>query len=318
MDDQKLKIKAYSETIGGKMMAIASEEVADRDGDVISIDGWELKNFKANPVLMWLHMMDGHMFPIGRAKNIGYKLLDGRKKLVFEPEFHDITEEAKIIKQMYEEGWLKTFSVGFRPLEFEKISSDIEFPPRYKYTKQELVEISAVSIPALPSARVIDEAGKKGFNMMILKSLLPSEKKPEEEKKVEVAGNVEVKDAAIVEKAGRVLSSKNEGKIRSAVTLLNEVVSILDVDKEEEKAEEPEVKKEDQVIERIDKLESLIKHLIGEMQAYRQEKDRKIINEKTFNDEDMKDALRIVAQAAGIALKKAKSITNTSLEKGGE
>lgn len=308
MDKQILK--SYVEQIEGKLLAIASEEIADRDGDIISIDGWDLKNFKANPVLMWLHMMDGTTEPIGRANNIGFKLINGKKKMTFEPEFHEITEKAKTIKRMYDEGFLKAFSVGFKPKEWQKISGDQEFPPRYKYTKQELVEISAVAIPALPTATIINDTAKKGYDMTIVKALFDKKDLPNEEieETKEVKAPEEKKDLEV--KVGRTLSSKNEGKIRSAVTILNEVVSVLDKDSSDDKAN-TEIDVLKNMDTKIDKMEALLKHLIGEVQTYRKEKDLKVISEKNFGDEDLKDALRIVAQAVSIALKKAKSMNNT-------
>lgn len=305
--------KAYLETIEGKMLAIASEEVADRDGDVISIDGWDLKNFKANPVLMWLHMMDGHLLPIGKANNIGIKEVGGKKKLIFEPEFHDITEEAKTIKRMFEEGWLRTFSVGFQPKEYERLSADGEFPPRYKFTKQELVEISAVPIPALPSATIISDASKKGFNMSIVKSVLKNleEKKQEEEK--ETVAEVEVIEEKLLEtKAGRTLSKKNENMIKDAVGMLNEVLSSMGSEEEMMPVVDADKSNESHLIKRLEKMEGQLKHLIGEVQAYRKESKKEEVVEK-----ESVDLVKILNQAIPLALKKVKTLKESD-QKGGE
>ena len=42
----ELKLKALAEVNKGKIIAVASEEVEDRAGDVVSVDGWQLKDFK--------------------------------------------------------------------------------------------------------------------------------------------------------------------------------------------------------------------------------------------------------------------------------
>ena len=34
---------------------IASTSDIDRDDEVIEVTGWDLKNFKKNPVIMWAH-----------------------------------------------------------------------------------------------------------------------------------------------------------------------------------------------------------------------------------------------------------------------
>ena len=77
----KINLKALVEKKDGKMVAIASDETIDRHGESLSINSWDLKNFKANPVLQFAH--DYSQPPIGIAKNI--RRVDG--KLVFEPVF---------------------------------------------------------------------------------------------------------------------------------------------------------------------------------------------------------------------------------------
>lgn len=310
------------ENVEGKMLAIASEEVADRDGDVISIDGWDLKNFKANPVLMWLHMMDGHMLPIGRANNIGVKTVNGKKKLLFEPEFHEITEMGKTVKRMFEEGYLRTFSVGFQPKEWQKLSSDQEFPPRYKYTKQELVEISAVPIPALPSATIIDEASKKGFDMTVVKSLIKDFEKSTETKSEDVEENKEeekpqeVEEKSIEVKQGRTLSKKNEGMLREAVGMINTVLSSMDSEGDiQMDVIDADKKQYDELNERLSKMEGQIKHLIGEVQAQR--KDIKTAKKETVQEMDLKDVMKIMNKATELAITKVKAL-EMSQQEGGE
>lgn len=171
-EDRKLHIRALAEKVDDKLLAVASEEVEDRDGEVISIDGWKLDNFKKNPVLLWLHNLTGRSLPIGKAKDIGFKTMDGGKKLVFEPEFESITDEGRVISEFFKQGYLKAFSVGFLPLEKENIGKEGEFPPRFKYLKQELLEISAVPVPSLPTATIIDGSKELGLDMNIVKSFI--------------------------------------------------------------------------------------------------------------------------------------------------
>lgn len=141
--NEKLYTKASIEITDKTMLAVASTAVEDRQGESITQAGWDIKNFKKNPVLQWAH---DHRIPaIGRAKNIKIEGEGKRAKLVFEPEFHDITPEAKALKQLVEDGYINSFSVGFRPLEMDGNT----------YTSQELLEISLVNVPANPEARML-------------------------------------------------------------------------------------------------------------------------------------------------------------------
>lgn len=175
-------VKAQVQKKNGRMQAVASTSVEDRHGEVVKVDGWDLKNYKKNPVLLWGH---DHFQPaIGNAKTITNKSGD----LIFEPVFHDKTPEAAAIKALYE-GWtdddgtehppvLNSFSVGFRPLEAEGNT----------YMKQELLEISAVNVPANPEARMIAAKAmeSKGVDEKVIKSVIDiEEESSEDEKKLE-------------------------------------------------------------------------------------------------------------------------------------
>ena len=125
---------------------IASTADQDRDGEVIDVAGWDLKNFKKNPVIMFAHNYS--TLPIGRATKIGTR--DG--KLVNNVEFppEGTYEFADIVERLVGAGFLKTESVGFLPKKWE--DGDGEKAPRRTYTKQELLEISIVPVPSNPNA----------------------------------------------------------------------------------------------------------------------------------------------------------------------
>ena len=133
--------------------AVASTDSVDRMGEIIDQDGWDLKNFLNNPVLLWAH--DDRTPRIGLAQNIRIDKSMGSPRLMFEPKFNEATELSRAIKQIYEsEGG--TFSVGFMPLERDGDT----------YTKSELLEISAVNVPANPDAMTMAYRGlvTKGFS----------------------------------------------------------------------------------------------------------------------------------------------------------
>ena len=125
----------------------ASTADMDRDGEVIDVMGWDLKNFKKNPVIMYAH--DYRSLPIGKATKIGIK--DG--KLVNNVEFppEGTYEFADIVERLVNTGYLKTESVGFIPRKWEDGDGG-EKTPRRTYTKQELLEISIVPVPSNPNA----------------------------------------------------------------------------------------------------------------------------------------------------------------------
>ncbi len=162
----KLHLKAEIERTDKGMSAIASTSVEDRHGEVVQQDGWDIKNYKKNPVLQWAH---DHTIPaIGMAKNVRV-IGEGKKAmLTFEPVFHDITPEAKALKQLVEgtdeyPPMLNSFSVGFRPLEVDGNT----------YIKSELLEISLVNVPANADARIQAHKSleKSGFSEDVIKSV---------------------------------------------------------------------------------------------------------------------------------------------------
>ena len=97
----------------GRLIAVASTEEEDRMGDTVSLRGWNLKNFKQNPVLQFAHKHDA--LPVGRAENIKVK----NNALIFEPRFHGLTELSRNLRDMYEASppIMRAFSVGFIPIQ---------------------------------------------------------------------------------------------------------------------------------------------------------------------------------------------------------
>ncbi len=130
-------------------MAVASDDSTDRHGESIKQDGWDLGNFIKNPVVPWGH--DYYNPPVAKAIEVG--LVDG--KLMFKPQFASIEELSEdpanpsdwakfvdTIFRMYKGGYLRAFSVGFIPKEMEGDT----------FIKQELLEVSAVTVPSNPNA----------------------------------------------------------------------------------------------------------------------------------------------------------------------
>lgn len=147
----KLYTKAYIEkTDDDEFLAVASSSLEDRQGEIVDVDGWELDNFKKAPRLLWGH--DHKELPIGKVSKIWLEKSDGKTQLMFKPVFQTVTDKGKAIKELVKQGFLNTFSVGFQPIDSEHAE---DAKSGVKFTKQELLEISLVNVPANPDAMML-------------------------------------------------------------------------------------------------------------------------------------------------------------------
>lgn len=128
--------------------AWASKESIDRDRESLKASGWDLRNFKKNPVVPLFH--EYRTPPV--AKALWTKIVDG-DGLLFKPQFAD-TAAGNETYYLYREGFMNAFSVGFEPKEWTDAKPEDTKSPRRTYTKQELLEISCVVVPAHPEALV--------------------------------------------------------------------------------------------------------------------------------------------------------------------
>lgn len=150
--------------------AYASTNAWDRYGERFAPGAFKegLANYKANPVVLFAH--DYSKAPI--AKTVGYEF--DAKGLILTMKFAD-TAEANEVFALYEGGYMSAFSVGFQPRE-------IAFEERVKgsgdmgavFVKAELLENSAVPVPANPEAVVIKGLGgiSRSLSGDLLRSML--------------------------------------------------------------------------------------------------------------------------------------------------
>ena len=131
-------------------VAVASTEDEDRDKDIVRQNGWDLKNFKKNPMIPWSHNYWG--IPI--AKSLRTWVDKKVNKLLFKPKFDPDDDESMKIFNKYKNGFLTSFSVGFRGIEMNWRDEENHWSGGMEFVKQELLEISAVTIPANPNATV--------------------------------------------------------------------------------------------------------------------------------------------------------------------
>ena len=140
----------------GLMQFIASDESTDRMGDIIRAAGWKLTDFRKNPVFLWAH--SSGIPAIGAVRRIA--VVD--KALEADVEFAP-TPFAEEIKALYEGGFMRAVSVGFRALDVDIMTDESGGFQGFEFKKQELLEVSAVPVPA--NARALRKAYKNNFVM---------------------------------------------------------------------------------------------------------------------------------------------------------
>jgi len=131
--------------------AIISLDTPDRDSDTIAVDGWQLANYKRNPVVMWGH--DYSEPPIARATSVDVVGGSLRAGVEFPPP--GISARADEICGLVKAGFVSATSVGFRPMPGCAKAND---RGGTDFTGQELLEFSFVAIPAHPAALVTQRA----------------------------------------------------------------------------------------------------------------------------------------------------------------
>lgn len=138
----------------GEITAIASTAVEDRQGEIVEVEGWDIKDFKSNPVILWGH--DHSQLPVGKATKTWVEGTGKSAKLMTKIVFTEVHELGRAVKQLVSDGILKTLSVGFLPVDGEG----------NRYTKQKLLEISVVNVPANPQAMMLSYKSLKdnGFD----------------------------------------------------------------------------------------------------------------------------------------------------------
>lgn len=152
---------------------VASTPQPDRSQDIIELAGWQVDNWKANPVVLWGH---GHTaqgsLPIGK----GIAVHKNFEKQALEIDIEFATEAypfAVTVEKLVEGGYLNAVSVGFKPIKGAP-REDVEdadpwFPPM-RFMEQELLELSVVAVPANPNALLITNSVER--DLMFQKGLV--------------------------------------------------------------------------------------------------------------------------------------------------
>jgi HK97 family phage prohead protease len=156
---------------------VFSADTPDREGDTINQSGWVLDNFRKNPVFLWAHDSCGGLFggvpglPVGKIIRVDFE--DGQLKGYVEFATEKESPMAEYVFNSYKAGFLNAVSVGFMPIEYEIQEHDNGYYS-FRFLKQELLEVSAVPVPALPIAliegRNLDHESEIVFNKYYRKS----------------------------------------------------------------------------------------------------------------------------------------------------
>lgn len=136
-------------------VGVCSVEQPDRLKDIIRVDGVDTKDYRKNPAFCAYH--DYFRPPLGTSLEEWTGRKDGKKVLFFRPQFHDKSEEARLLWDLYSSKVMRAFSVGFLPVETRKIKRDENSEDKgdllvlsnpLEFVRSALLEVSAVVIPA--------------------------------------------------------------------------------------------------------------------------------------------------------------------------
>ena len=165
------KAKEIDSVSDGQYEFCASDESVDSYGDVVRADGWELTRYKKNPIVLFQHQ---NSVPVGISTRVwqdGKKLM-ARIKLAAEGTSPFIDTLRKLLEQKI----IRAVSVGFLPLEEKYIRDESnDRVTGYEFIRQELLEISLVSVPANPNA--LSQAKSLSIPSMHLERVFPDMRK---------------------------------------------------------------------------------------------------------------------------------------------
>lgn len=228
---------------GGRILI--NTPAVDRDRDRVMPSGCRMESYLKNPVVQWGHNYREPWSTIGRTKTIEITPDGIVAEFELRPAAND-QDPQNIVRLLWEGGWVKTASIGFIPKAGKPNDEG-----GYDFSEWELLEWSLVPIPANQEAlrlavKGIDDpegtatvgatchdCGKAITLSATLFAMLTAN--DEAIKCVECLQKGPTIDsgAEIAQKRGRVLSARNEQRLREAVTMLQDVLSQVQEDDDE-------------------------------------------------------------------------------------
>lgn len=150
-----------------KSFIIIDESRVNSYGFRTMIDGIDLKQYKRNPILLWMHIRayrgtKDEILPLGRVENLRIEGEErGKRKLLGDFVFDEKDEFAKQISQKVEDGFIRMASAGLDPLEWsDAIELKLPGQTRLTLTKSRLFEVSVVDIGSDDGALALWKDGK--------------------------------------------------------------------------------------------------------------------------------------------------------------
>ena len=135
------------------IFTVSTNEI-DREGDVIDINGLSADSYMRNPVFLYGH--DYSSLPIGRTTRLAKQQEGDVQKLkarveftpdsAYGPNYAGITGQA--VRRMYLKNFLSATSIGFAPWETKPLVDKRISNPGNVYLTSDLLDISAVTVPA--------------------------------------------------------------------------------------------------------------------------------------------------------------------------
>jgi phage head maturation protease len=126
-----------------------STKTKDRMNDTVEPTGWNLDEFRRNPVVQFAH--NGDALPIGRSPSVW--LSGGKLKASLKLAPADANPLAGNVRQLIDGGFLSACSVGFIP-DVWRFSKDPARPYGVDFLAQTLIEWSVCNVGACPDALI--------------------------------------------------------------------------------------------------------------------------------------------------------------------
>ncbi|HZI04311.1 MAG TPA: HK97 family phage prohead protease [Archangium sp.] len=203
--------KAEGAESSGKPVFRITAATLDRHLDRMLSTALKVEHFADNPVVLWNH--DDREPAVGTAR----VYQEGGEWLA-EVSFSQVTQRARDVAGLVDDGTLRTCSIGFIVLDYEKNDEG-----GYTYTLVELVELSITNIPAVREAqRVKTTTGKNGD--------VPPEAPPEGE-----ASKAKALEQGDLDAFAALLDEK----LKPVMGLLTQLHASMGTKSEEPPAEEP-------------------------------------------------------------------------------
>lgn len=201
----------------GIFEAMISTEEVDRDGDVIRAAGMNLENYLRNPIVLFGHDYRSVDAVIGKA--IDVTVIPGSGiKATFQFADAATNPKADVVRRLWSGEFLNATSIGFIPREAKPLGAGKGFD----FVRSELLEFSVVSVPSNQSALAIRTLQSAELTDGTLPDVVTVRALELLQKYLDI-------DASqIIEKRGRVLSSKNEEQLRAAQSDMDSAKSKID------------------------------------------------------------------------------------------